>query len=334
MAHEYSKEAKELQKKKLKSYGASGDNVPKNWAGEPALNTDRQAGRAPLNSEEYIAPERTIKKKKGGAVHGAASLKRLDKASRKGKASGGMRTGPVPSGSEQQEQADPTARFKPGAMAPRTMRKKGGSTQQQDYEARSHESTAAQKRAAGGRMKDDDDHEEDHEDEREDRALVKKMVKSDALTGKSYGGRAKRAEGGSLMGDGGGKKAASTKGKATTVNILIGGPKAVDDGMGMMPPPGMMMPPPGAMPPPPPPAGAMPPPPPAQMAPPPPPPPQGGMPPGGLPMPRKDGGAVPYKKPGRKDDYPAMDFGSGGGFGRKQKVDSYGEPPIKSKDNY
>jgi hypothetical protein len=51
-------------------------------------------------------------------------------------------------------------------------------------------------------------------------------------------------------------------------------------------------------------------------------------------MPRKDGGAVPYKKPGRKDDYPAMDFGSGGGFGRKQKVDSYGEPPIKSKDNY
>jgi hypothetical protein len=331
MVHTYKREAAELHEKKLKSYGkddkeGGSKNTPKTWTGLPALSTDKQAGRAPLNSEEYIPPERKIVKKKGGAVHGAASLKRLDKASRKGKASGGMRTGPVPSGSEQQEQADPTARFKPGAMAPRTMRKKGGLTQQQDYEARSHESTAAQKRAAGGRMKDDDDHEEDHEDEREDRALVKKMVKSDALTGKSYGGRAKRAEGGSLMGDGGGKKAASTKGK-TTVNILIGGAKAVDDGMGMMPPPGMMMPPPGAMPPPPPPA-QMAPPPPAQMAP-PPPPPQGGMPPGGMPMPRKDGGRtfadIKVSKPKIKDGYPVLTGGSGGGKGRREKVLAYGE---------
>jgi hypothetical protein len=51
------------------------------------------------------------------------------------------------------------------------------------------------------------------------------------------------------------------------------------------------------------------------------------MPPGGMPMPRKDGGSVqvPYKKPGRKGEYPKMDFGSGGGFGRKQKIDSYGD---------
>jgi hypothetical protein len=52
---------------------------------------------------------------------------------------------------------------------------------------------------------------------------------------------------------------------------------------------------------------------------------------------RKDGGSVqvPYKKPGRTSDgYPKMNFGSGTGMGRKQKVDSYGLGPTKSKDNY
>jgi hypothetical protein len=60
------------------------------------------------------------------------------------------------------------------------------------------------------------------------------------------------------------------------------------------------------------------------------------MPPGGMPMPRKDGGKVqvPYKKPSRKGEYPAMDFGSGGGFGRKQKIDAYGTKGPASKDNY
>jgi hypothetical protein len=53
-------------------------------------------------------------------------------------------------------------------------------------------------------------------------------------------------------------------------------------------------------------------------------------------MMRADGGKVqvPYKKPRRKDDYPALDFGSGGGFGRKQKIDSYGTKGPDSKDNY
>lgn len=59
----------------------------------------------------------------------------------------------------------------------------------------------------------------------------------------------------------------------------------------------------------------------------------GGPPPGLPPMMRADGGKVqvPYKKPGRKDGYPAMDFGSGGGFGRKQKVDAYGAGTTKGK---
>jgi hypothetical protein len=53
-------------------------------------------------------------------------------------------------------------------------------------------------------------------------------------------------------------------------------------------------------------------------------------------MPRADGGKVqvPYRKPSRKGDYPAMDFGSGGGFGRRQKIDSYGTKGPASKDNY
>ena len=212
---------------------------------------------------------------------------------------------------------DETVEFTPGEMSPGTMRKKGGKVQ--DYEARSHESTGAH-----------------HSDEKEDRALVKKMVKSDALTGKSYGGRAKRADGGAL-GDGSSEgKKTPMKGK-TTVNIVIGG---IDDaakramqapamtGMTpgpsgqplMPPPPPPMMGAPGGMPPMMPPGGA----------------PPMGPPPGMPPLPRKDGGAVqvPYKKPGRKGEYPAMDFGSGSGFGRKQKVDAYGTKGPSSKDNY
>jgi hypothetical protein len=180
-----------------------------------------------------------------------------------------------------------------------------------------------------------------HDDEAEDRKLIKKMVKSEGLTGKCSGGsmgRTKRADGGGAfsdyMGNEGSSAPKSGKSKkgGTVVNIMVGQPGGQQQ-PGIDP---MMLAamagagaggPPGAAPPPPPPPGAggpgggMPP----QMMMPPPPPPQG-PPPGAGPMPRKDGGKVqvPYKKPGRKGDYPAMDFGSGGGFGRKQKIDSYG----------
>jgi hypothetical protein len=315
MAHEYAKEAKETHERKLKSYGkdseALGSKVKaKNWAGFDALNNSEQAGRAPLNSSKYIAPEVTperVAKKKGGAVTGAQSLKRLDKSPRKSKSltassarpamkGTGSTEGDVSSGTNSQVDWDPQNKFEAGEMNETSMR------------------------AKGGRMM--------HEDEREDRALVKKMVKSDALTGKKAGGRTERADGGKVG-----------KGK-TTVNILIGGPKAVDDGQsGMMPPMGMPMPVPAGAPsmapPMAPPMGAGP----APMPGGPPPAPVGGppqMPPGGLPMGRKDGGKVqvPYKKPGRKGDYPAMDFGSGSGFGRKQKIDSYGSKGPSNKDNY
>jgi len=45
-----------------------------------------------------------------------------------------------------------------------------------------------------------------HPDEREDRALVKKMVKGEALTGKKHGGRAHKYDGGEAMGTGAGDK--------------------------------------------------------------------------------------------------------------------------------
>jgi hypothetical protein len=382
MAHEYSKDAKASHDRKLKSYGGESSGKATNFAGFPALNTNVSAGRQPLNSSKYIPPEVTPERtarKKGGKVVGATSLKRLDKSPRKGKsfASGAgkapmkgsaQREDQIPSGTSEQEEFDPQTRFDPGEMNPTSVRKKGGRVQQ-DYEDRSHESTGKMARktskacggmAKGGMTK--------HEDEAADRALIKKMVKPQDLTGKKSGGRACRADGGMLtkpynaqgsnvlketrensvdgrpakaaggafsdyMGggdDGAPKSGGARKGNGkTSVNIMIGTPQAQQPGINPMAlaalagPGAPPAPPPGA-----PPMGA-PPSMPAAAAP--PPAPMGGapqMPPGGMPMPRKDGGSVqvPYKKPGRTaDGYPKMDFGSGGGFGRKQKIDSYGD---------
>lgn len=357
MSHPYSKEAKEGHARKLKAYGGQSGNQPLTHAGFPALNTDTQAGRAPLNSPNYIPPEVTprVGRKKGGKVVGAQSLKRLDKSPRKGKSSAiptGTRAGEIPSGTTEQVEFDPTIKFEPGKMSESSPRKSGGSCMKkggkiQDYEARSHESQGAQGlrprqgHAKGGSAM--------HDDEAMDRKLVKKMVKGDALTGKKMGGRTCKADGGSLgafsdygMSGGSDKKHSPKKGDGkTTVNIMVGGPQPQQPGVDPMmlaamaggpqggPPP--MAPPPMA----PPGAGA---PPPAMVGA-PPPAPVGGppMPPqGGLPIGRKDGGSVqvPYKKPSRKGDYPAMDFGSGGGFGRKQKIDAYGTKGPSSKDNY
>jgi hypothetical protein len=143
MAHEYAKEAKASHDKKLKSYGAktsssvdgsNEDGDATNFAGFRALNTNKQAGMAPLNKKGSMSEETNprIMRKKGGRVAGADSLKRLDKAPRKAKAAGGglqgtgQRVGPIPSADTQQMDFDPTTRVKPGEMTPGTMRKKGG----------------------------------------------------------------------------------------------------------------------------------------------------------------------------------------------------------------
>jgi len=183
-----------------------------------------------------------------------------------------------------------------------------------------------------------------HEDVAADKALIKKMVKPSARTGKDdggaadgddgmkKGGRAKRATGGQVFsGPGypgkipgvvpGGRTArkdgGKTKGKGkTAINIVINAGKA-DDGS-VMPPPGPMGAPKG-LPVPLPPAGAgMPP----GAAPPMPMPPPGmvgaggpPMPPGGMPpMGRKAGGRT-YRS------YKDMDAGAGSGMGRLEKAE-------------
>lgn len=393
MAHPYKKDADEGHARKLKAYGGETGKAPLTHAGFPALNTDQQAGRAPLNSKEYVPPEVTARtaRKKGGKVMGAQSLKRLDKAPR-GKHATGARKGPVPTGTTEQVDFDVTNTFEPGKMNERSLRKCGGRMKKEDgggsflkrtiggpkpgsdlsgvgkettssysdedkaglqsriegsdempkddrdITAPYKKGGAAKKRAAGGKAM--------HDDEAMDRKLIDKMVKKDALTGKSCGGstRTKRADGGGAWSDygaseGGSKSSGGKKGSAkTNVTIIVGAQPqpsmSAPQGAGAGLPPealaallgGAGGPPPAAPPQMPPPgAGA---PPMMASAPPPQMPPQ--MPPPGAggpgPMPRKDGGAVQvkYRKPSRKDDYPAMDFGSGGGFGRKQKIDSYG----------
>ena len=381
MAHPYKKDADEGHARKLKAYGGQTGKEPLTHAGFPALTTDVQAGRAPLNSKEYVPPEVTARtaRKKGGKVMGAQSLKRLDKAPR-GKHATGARKGPVPTGTTEQVDFDVTNTFEPGKMNERSLRKSGGKAE--------------------------------HDDEAMDRALIKKMVKAKDLTGKSCGGsmrmkkkvggpadndyvgagsvteggkdvetpawsnsssapkeggitspeeattsgrqedrrggsvkkRTAKADGGSLgafsdYGVGGDKPKSSGKkgGNKETINIIIGGmPGQQQPQQGGMDP--MLMAAlaqagqggPGA--PPPPATQGMPPQmPPQMMAPPPasPPGPPPGAAPGGMPMPRASGGRaedvqVKYRKPSRKGEYPAMDFGAGGGFGRKQKIDSYG----------
>ena len=168
---------------------------------------------------------------------------------------------------------------------------------------------------------------EAHPDEREDKALIKKMVKGEALKHRKAGGTAvsngtlegTRPTGGRMARAAGGK---TGKGK-TNINIVIS-----PHGAGQQPPQGGMMPP-GGMPPHP---GGMP-----VAVPPPMAPPQQGMPMG---MPQMAGpvGAPPMppqmppmgRKSGGRTTFPKMEFGAGSGEGRMEKINKYGLTPPKN----
>ena len=168
---------------------------------------------------------------------------------------------------------------------------------------------------------------EAHPDEREDKALIKKMVKGEALKHRKAGGTA--VSNGTLEGTRptGGRMARATGGKTgkgkTNINIVIS-----PHGAGQQPPQGGMMPP-GGMPPHP---GGMP-----VAVPPPMAPPQQGMPMG---MPQMAGpvGAPPMppqmppmgRKSGGRTTFPKMEFGAGSGEGRMEKINKYGLTPPKN----
>jgi hypothetical protein len=312
MAHEYKDAAKKAHDKKLASFGGKGKDND-HWAGLKDINTSKQAGMKVIDKEPELSEETAprIMRKAGGAVKGAQSLKRLDKAPRgKKPVMGGTRVGAIPSPQKEQEDFDPTMRSK---------KERGGKVSEMEWEHSKKDLEQDKKLAKKHGMS---------MEKWEKSALDKKHDEQQSTEGLKKGGRAKRASGGGLGmldDDHDAPKSHGKKGAGkTTVNIIIGGGPGGQQGapapmMGPgalppmapppAPPPGPAMPPPGAM-------GA----PPAG--------PVGGPPqlPPGMMM-RKDGGKVqvPYKKPGRKDGYPAMDFGAGGGFGRKQKIDSYGD---------
>jgi hypothetical protein len=407
MSHEYKKAAKESHDKKLKSYGEGASGKAKNFAGFDALNTNEQRGEKVIDKEPELSKETAsrIMRKAGGAVKGAESLKRLDKAPRKGKALGGARPGPVPTQQEQEQRFSKGGASTTKHMPEVARREKGGKVGHMEWEhskkdlnedkklakkhgmsmekweesdldkkhdkqqsmeglkkggaARKHredggrrmpspeEAIESEKRLKGLRVEPNTGSGVSAQDRRSlDKAIRDNITPGEYKRGNLGGGeyamkkggsiekRAKRASGGGAFDDytggdddrgshkSGGKKAAGK----TTINVIIGQQPGGAPAMGGAAP--AMMAPPAPMAPPPMPPAA-----PPMMAPPPGgPPPMGAGPmgpggPGGLPMMRKDGGKVqvPYKKPGRKDGYPAMDFGAGNGFGRKQKIDAYGD---------
>lgn len=96
-------------------------------------------------------------------------------------------------------------------VAEQFLRSEGATTAARSDRAPRKRGGRTMKKADGGKVK--------HDDEAEDRAMIKRMVKADAMTGKKDGGRSCYADGGAVK----------TKGKGdTTINIVMpsGGDKS------------------------------------------------------------------------------------------------------------
>ena len=141
-----------------------------------------------------------------------------------------------------------------------------------------------------------------HPDVAEDKALIRKMVKPSARTGKAEGGRTAKKRGGALG-----------KGK-TNVNIMIHPHSGMSQPPVMPPMGGPMIPPPPPPRPPMPPMGG------APMGGAPELPPMGAARPGMPPIGRKNGGKIPA---GMKTRH-VIDNAAGGGLGRLEKIKAYG----------
>lgn len=128
MSHEYKDAAKKSHDKKLASYGGKSKDTD-HWAGLKDINTSKQAGMKVIDKEPELSEETAprIMRKAGGAVKGAMSLKRLDKAPRgKKPVMGGTRTGEIPSPQKQEEKFDATTRPTTDHMKDVSRRKAGG----------------------------------------------------------------------------------------------------------------------------------------------------------------------------------------------------------------
>ena len=294
-----------------------------------ALDADVKTGARPISKRAF---------KRGGMVMGAKAAHHAGRAKRK---AGGELTADslqnrsMKSANDERDGTKHVGAFKKGGKAHRKHHADGGTANQNKDEGSSDKEllglTKTNRRnpyTGGNEPEASDLYSPDqlkrlemsrkrggrtHPDVAEDKALIRKMVKAEARTGKKHGGMAPailgtRPDGGRVARKHGGKAA---KGK-TNVNIIIAGhgaqgaPQGTPPGTGPTMPPVMPRPPmmpPGA------PAGL----PPGAGAPPMPmPPPGAGAPPPGM-MPRKAGGRV----------YP-IDTGSGGAKARLDKIKSYG----------
>ena len=103
MAHPYAEKAKSGHSKKLEGYGGKSKKND-NWAGDKDLNTDEQRGIPIINKEPKLSEDTmpAIMRKAGGKI----APKRMDKAPRKGRASGGKMTAAKFEGTAKDESQD------------------------------------------------------------------------------------------------------------------------------------------------------------------------------------------------------------------------------------